>query len=128
MSYRVSLSAIAGEWAVATVWTRALFARTRFVDIERAAVEFVAIQRILGRAGLLIVIHGDEREAAGLARHPVHHEMDFVDGAMLFEQILEIVLGGLKGEITYVQFHLCLILEKLPSYRAVPGNRVSNHQ
>jgi hypothetical protein len=47
---------------------------------------------------------------------------------MLFEQILKIVLGGLKGEITYVQFHCVLILEKLPSYRAVPVNRVSNHQ
>jgi hypothetical protein len=54
--------------------------------------------------------------------------MDFVDGAMLFEQILKIVLGGLKREITYVQFHCVLDLEKLPSYRAVPGNRVSNHQ
>jgi len=34
--------------------------------------------------------------------------MDFVDGAMLFEQILKIVLGGLKREITYVQFHCVL--------------------
>jgi len=25
----------------------------------------------------------------------------------LFEQILKIVLGGLKREITYVQFHCC---------------------
>jgi hypothetical protein len=33
--------------------------------------------------------------------------MDFVDGAVLFEQILKIVLGGLKREITYVHFHLC---------------------
>jgi hypothetical protein len=47
---------------------------------------------------------------------------------MLFEQILKIVLGGLKREITYIQFHCALNLEKLPSYRAVPGNRVSNHQ
>ena len=37
----------------------------------------------------------------------VHYEADFIDLAMLFEQILKIVLGGLKGEITYVQFHLC---------------------
>ena len=49
--------------------------------------------------------------------------MDFVDGAMLFEEILKIVLSGLKGEITYVQFHCVLNLEKLPSYRAVPENR-----
>jgi hypothetical protein len=76
---------------------------------------------------LRVVVHRDEREAARFTRHPVHHQMDFVDRAVLFEKILKIVLGGLKREITYVQFH-CLNLEKLPSYRAVPGNRVSNHQ
>ena len=54
--------------------------------------------------------------------------MDLIDGAVFFEQILEIVLGGLEREITYVQFHCVLNMEKLPSYRAVPGNRVSNHQ
>jgi hypothetical protein len=41
-----------------------------------------------------------------------------------FEQILKIVLGGLKGEITYVQFHCVLKLELLPSYRAGRANRV----
>jgi len=34
-----------------------------------------------------------------------HHQMDFVNGTVLFEQILKIVLGALKGEITYVHFH-----------------------
>jgi hypothetical protein len=53
--------------------------------------------------------------------------MDFVDRAVLFKQILKIILGGLKREITYIQFHGALE-GKLPSYRAVPGNRVSNHQ
>jgi len=54
--------------------------------------------------------------------------MDFVDGAVLFEQILKIVLGGLKREITYVHFSLCFeFLEKLPTYRAVPGIGFSNH-
>jgi len=78
--------------------------------------------------GLRVVIHRNEREPARFASHSVRHEADFVDLAMLFEQILKIVLGGLKREITYVQFHYALNLEKLPSYRAVPGNRVSNHQ
>ena len=55
---------------------------------------------------MFVVVHGDEREPARFTGHPVHHEMDFVDGAVLFEQILKIVLGGLKCEITYVQFHV----------------------
>jgi hypothetical protein len=43
-----------------------------------------------------IVIDGDEREPARFASHAVHHEADFTDLAMLFEQILKIVLGALK--------------------------------
>jgi hypothetical protein len=42
--------------------------------------------------------------------------MDFVDGAILFEQILKIVLGALKGEITYVHFHF--VFEFWKNYRA----------
>ena len=48
--------------------------------------------------------HGDKRKSARFASHAVHHQTDFVDGAMLFEQILKIVLGGLNREITYIQF------------------------
>ena len=86
------------------------------------------IQRIFRRLGLRVVVHRNEREPALFTGHSIHHEIDFVDGAVLFEQILKIVLGALKGEITYIQFHCVWRLEKLRSYRAVPVNRVSNHQ
>jgi len=88
----------------------------------------MAVERAYRGVGLCAIVHGDERKAARFGSEPVHHQMNFVDGAMLFEQILEIVLSGLKGEITCVQFHCVLNLEKLPCYKAVPGNRVSNHQ
>ena len=65
--------------------------------------------------GLRVVIHGDEREPARFASHPVRHKADFIDLAMLFEQILKIVLCALKREITYVQFHGAL---KRKNYRA----------
>ena len=39
---------------------------------------------------------------------------------MLFEQIVKIVLGGLKREITYVQFHSVLKLEKLGATEPFP--------
>jgi len=38
---------------------------------------------------------------------------------------LEIILRGLKREITYVQFHQLFLGAKTASYRAVPENRVS---
>jgi hypothetical protein len=86
-------------------WPWALFARTGFVDRQVASIEVLTIKGAHGRIGLGVITHGDEREAAGFARHPIHHQMDFVDSAVLFEKILKIVLGALKGEITYVQFH-----------------------
>jgi len=91
--------------AAAATRTGALFARTGFVDRQVASIEVLTIKRAHGGIGLGVVIHGDEREAAGFACHPVHHQMNFVDSAVLFEKILKIVLGALKGEITYVQFH-----------------------
>ena len=53
-------------------------------------------------SGLRVVIHGYEREPARFASHPVRHQADFVDLAMLFEQILEIVLSGLKRELSLI--------------------------
>jgi len=94
------------------VRTRTIFSRTSFVNVQRAAVQFMAVERIFRRTGLLVVIHCDKGEAARFTGHLVHHQMDFVDGAVFFEQILKIVLGGLKREITYVQFHCVLNLGK----------------
>ena len=87
----------------------------------------MAVKRGHRGTGVRVVIDGDEREPARFAGHAVHHETDFIDLAMLFEQILKIVLGGLKKDYLCT-VSLCLDLEKLPTYRAVPVNRVSNHQ
>ena len=65
----------------------------------------MTVERAHRGTGVRVVIDGDEREPARFAGHAVHHEADFTDLAMLFEQILKIVLGALKREITYVQFH-----------------------
>src|SRR5260370_23297357 len=47
--------------------------------------------------------------------------MGFIDGTVFFEQSLKIVLGGLKREITYVQFHCVLNMEKLGATEPFPG-------
>src|SRR5882757_252737 len=121
---QTGLPAISPERTPAAPATRTFFARTCFVNSQRAAVNFTAIERAHRGVSLRTVVHRDERKSTRFAGHAIHHEMDFVDGAMLFEQILKIVLCGLKGEITYVQFHCVLNLEKLPIYRAVKLNSV----
>ena len=57
---------------------------------------FAAVERAHRGIGLRAIVHRDERKPARFARHPVHHQPDLIDLAMLFEQILKIVLGGLK--------------------------------
>src|ERR1041385_5192595 len=47
--------------------------------------------------------------------------MDFVNRAILLEQILEIVLSGLKREITYVQFHCVLKRKNYRPTEPFPG-------
>jgi hypothetical protein len=92
-----SLPAKVGVPPVAARWTRA-----RLVDRECAPGKFLAVERRHGRSSFSAVVHRDECEAAGLARHAIHHQGCFGDFAVLFEKILKIVLGGLKGEISYI--------------------------
>src|SRR5207244_4472921 len=100
------LPAIARK-TVRAVRTRTLFAWTCFVHVQRAAIKFLAVERVLGRVGLLVVIHRDKRKPARFTRHLVHHQMDFVDGAVFFEQTLKIVLGDLQSNNTYLTFPWC---------------------
>ena len=86
--------------------TRTLFARARFVHGERSSSDFFAVERAHCRIGFSRVAHCDERESAGLARHAIHHQRDFGDFAVFFKKILKIIFGGLKGEISYIQFHV----------------------
>lgn len=73
-----------------------LFARARFVHFQLLAVKFVAVEHAHRGVGLSAIVHRDERKATRFASEPVHHELDFIDSSMLLEQILKIVLSGLK--------------------------------
>src|SRR5207253_8755270 len=97
--------------AAAAIRTRPLFAWTSLVHVQRAAIKLFAIERAHRGIGLGVVIHCDEREPARFARHLVHHQMDFVDGAMWFEQILKIVLGRHQRQTTHVQSHCVWTME-----------------
>jgi len=95
------LPAKAGVLTV-TGWTGTLFACARFIDGECAPCDFLAVERAHGGASFSVVVHGDERETARFAGHAVHHQRDLADFAVLFEKILKIVFGSLKGEISYI--------------------------
>jgi hypothetical protein len=83
---------------------RTFFARTRDVDGEGAAIEFLAVHRgnrllcFLGRS------HRDEREPARTAAYAVHHQVGFHDCAVRREGVLQIVFGCFEGKISNKQF------------------------
>ena len=83
---------------------RALFARPGHVDGEGAAINLLAVQGGNGLLRFLGAAHGDEREAAGAIGHAIHHQVGFGDRAMRGKRVLQAVLGGGVGKISYVQF------------------------
>jgi len=80
---------------------RALFARTRFVDRESAALEVLLVEHFNGLISFSLRAHLDEGEAAGTAGRPILHDVDRHDRASLGEIVLEVVFGGVIGEVTY---------------------------
>jgi hypothetical protein len=90
--------------ATAATTTRTLFARAGDIDRQGTAVELGAVEGLNGLLGFFGGAHGDEAEAAGFAAHPVHHQVGLNDGAVGGERVLEVVLSGVEGKVSYKQF------------------------
>ena len=80
------------------------FAGPGDVHGEDTATEVLAVHGADGRLRGGVGIHGDESETTGLAGHAIHHQVDFHDGAVGGERVLEVVLGGVEGKVSYKQF------------------------
>jgi len=57
-----------------------------FIDVERSAVQVLAIEAVDGAVAFRIAAHLDEREAAGLAGIPIGNDVDTIDGSVRCEQ------------------------------------------
>ena len=77
-----------------------VFAWAGFIDGEGAAIEFLAIELRDGGGGFFLCSHGDEGEAAGLAREFVHDQFATADVAGLFEQVENVAFGGVERQVT----------------------------
>jgi len=73
---------------------------TRFIYVERSAVQFGAVQLRNGRLGCIRIRHFDEGEAAGLARVTIGHDTDALHTAESGESSLKVVLSSLITEIS----------------------------
>ena len=94
-------SATTAATTTTEVATRTFFARTGFIDGERTAVEFFAIELRDGSVGFFLRSHFHERETAGLVGEFVHDQFAFSDRTGLFEQVEDIAFGGIERQVTY---------------------------
>ena len=83
---------------------RPFFASAGYINSEIAPVQISAIHGTDGFLGFFFSAHGDESESARAAALAIGHEVGFEDGAVRGESVLEIVFGGVEGEISDKQF------------------------
>lgn len=97
------LATLAAAAATTTVSTTAAArrTRTRFVHVQRAAVQFGAVEARDGRFGFIGVGHFHEGKATRLAGGAVGNDTDAFHGAVLRKGLMQILLRGSETEISY---------------------------
>ncbi len=68
----------------------------------------LAMECVNGLLAFIARAHGDETEATGALGLAVHHEDGVGHGAVLSEELAEVLFAGLEGKISHVQFHIYL--------------------
>jgi hypothetical protein len=90
--------------ATATTGPAAFRTRTGFIDVNGSPAKFRAIQRGDGGLRLVGIRHFDECEATGLTGFTVIDDGNVIHGAVLGEDIEELILRSAEAQITYEKF------------------------
>src|SRR5580658_2724133 len=99
--FATSSAAAAAVFTATAAATRTLFARAGDVDCDGAAIQFHAVHGGDGFLGFLFCAHGHEAKTAGTVGGSVYHEVCFGNCAVCCERIIERVLGGIEGKVSY---------------------------
>jgi hypothetical protein len=91
--------------AAATTTTKALLARTSFVDFQSAALQRLAIQVRDCIASLFIARHFHEGKTTGLASFSILNNCDGRDRSVSCESLPDIIFGCPKGQIPNIDVH-----------------------
>jgi hypothetical protein len=94
-------SATAATTTVAAATATTGGARTRFIHVQRAAVEFGAIEPRDSRFGFIGVGHFHEGKAARLAGGPVRYDADAFHRAVLRKGLVQVLLRSAEIQISY---------------------------
>jgi hypothetical protein len=99
-------AATAATAAATTAAAAAMFrAGTGFVDRERTAFEFLAVEGADGRLGLCVRGHFDEGEASGPARELILDDRNRRYLSMSFKKLPDVTFAGVERQITNVDIH-----------------------
>ncbi len=103
-----------------------VFTGLRFINLERPAVEFVAIKFANRGFHAFPIIHRDKGESTRAACVAVHHHSDLVHLPVDREKIANLCFIDFKGEIPHIHFriHMVYLFARPRDFYAVPGNRV----
>ena len=102
-----TVAATAATTATATIAAtaaarRAIFTRTRFVDLDGATFHVGAVEFLHGCRRFLVVRESDETESALAAGLAVQSNHDVGHAATLSESLAKRVLGAAEGEIPHI--------------------------
>jgi hypothetical protein len=101
---------------------------TGLINFELAAPFVFSIQTLNGRVSLRDIAHRYEPKTARLAGFTICDEFDFGHRAEGLKEVPQRAFCHVKGKVSDVKFHDDWISKSTVSYRAVPEDRVSNHQ
>jgi hypothetical protein len=113
--------------AIPATATRPFFTSASQINSEVTAVQISAIHRTDGFLSFFLCAHRNESETARPPAGAIGHEVRFEDGAVRGEGVLEIVFGGVEGEISDKQFIIHAVvffsfLESLVASKSVPAS------
>jgi len=107
---------LATRTAAATATAAAFFTRAGDVYGQITTIEGSAIHGLDGLLSFLFSAHGYETETARTTAHAIDHQVCLDDGAVSGKRVLQIVFGGVEGNVSYKQFiiaHVMLTVARL---------------
>jgi hypothetical protein len=100
----VLVPALTAPTAEVAPW-RTLLTWAGFIHDQVTPVDILAVERVNGLLRFLRTTHGDKAKSPGSLRHLVHDQHSLSDCPVLGEEFFKRSLGGLEGEISYIEFH-----------------------
>jgi hypothetical protein len=95
-------AAVTTAAAATATATRTIFTRFSFVNVERAAIYFLAVELRDRCFAFFFRRHFDETESARAACFTIFDDVSRLNGPGLAEQLFEILIACIEGKVSYV--------------------------